>query len=216
MTYLEAINQVLRKLREPQVTSAASTEYSGLIGQLVNEARREVEDAWNWIGLRTTVTLETEADTSQYVLSGVGNSRFKLLDVVNDTTNNYLVNEPATFLTSLFLTGSTSTREPTSFGFNGFDSSGDPIVDLYPIPDAVYNIRFNIVLPQNDLVNSNSVIKVPAHIVVLGAYVKALVERGEDASSSYEAAMRQYTGALGAAIAQEDALMPGETDFYAI
>ena len=216
MTLLEIVNKVLIKLRENQVPSAIATTYSTLITQLVNESRREVEDAWNWIGLRTTVSLDTVAGTSQYILSGVGNTRFKLQEVVNDTTNVPLTNANASALTSMFLTGSTDEAEPQYFGLNGYDSSGDPIVDLYPIPDAVYAIRFNMVLPQNDLVSGNTEVKVPGHIVVLGAYAKAIAERGEDASSAYEVAMSQYTGALGAAIAQEDALMPGETDFYAI
>ena len=216
MTLLECVNKVLIKLREREVSSTSASEYSKLVTQLVNETRREVEDAWNWITLRNTVTLTTEADVSQYTLTGVGNSRFKLLGVVNDTTNVDLTNANANALTAMFLTGSTATHEPQFFGFNGFDSANDPIIDLYPIPDGEYDIRFNMILPQNDLVGSNTAIKVPGHIVVLGAYAKALAERGEDASSSYEVAMGQYTGALSAAIAQEASLMPGETDFYAL
>src|SRR5690606_20467823 len=127
-----------------------SSAYAKLITQLVNETRREVEDAWNWITLRNTVTLTTEADVSQYVLTGVGNSRFKLLGVVNDTTNVELTNANSNALTSMFLTGSTETKKPQFFGFNGFDANDDPVVDLYPIPDAAYDIRFNLVLPQND------------------------------------------------------------------
>ena len=48
MTYLDAINRVLRRLREDEVSSVTSTAYSKLIGDYVNDAVRLVEDAWDW------------------------------------------------------------------------------------------------------------------------------------------------------------------------
>jgi hypothetical protein len=48
VTYLEAINKVLRRLREDEVASPDTSAYSKLIGELVNDANRMVEDAWDW------------------------------------------------------------------------------------------------------------------------------------------------------------------------
>ena len=47
-TYLTLVNDVLSRLRESEVTSVSDNTYSSLIGRFVNEAKREVEDAWNW------------------------------------------------------------------------------------------------------------------------------------------------------------------------
>ena len=47
-TYLDVVNNVLRRLREPTVQSVDDTPYSSMIGVLVNDAKREVEDATEW------------------------------------------------------------------------------------------------------------------------------------------------------------------------
>jgi len=50
MTYLEAVNKVLRRLREPEVGSVDETVYSKLIGEFVSDAKSLVENAWSWSG----------------------------------------------------------------------------------------------------------------------------------------------------------------------
>ena len=47
-TYLETVNNVLRRLREPTVSSVNESSYSAMIGVFVNDAKRNVEDAYNW------------------------------------------------------------------------------------------------------------------------------------------------------------------------
>lgn len=198
------------------MTQTTENEHSKLVAQLVNEARREVEDAWLWLELRTTIQINTVATFSQYTLGEVGNSRFKILDVINDSDDYYLENMNSAELTRKFLFGEVATGKPKYFGFNGFDAEQNPIVDLYPIPDAVYGLNFNIWLPQNDLDDDSDVIKVPGHLVVLGAYMKALAERGEDASNGYIVARAAYQDALASNISQQAAMLPGETDWYPV
>lgn len=171
------------------------------------------------MALRTTVELVTVSGYSQYTLLGVGNSRFKVLEVINDTEDYLLETMTSGEMTRKFLFESASSPtldKPRFYGFNGFDVNENPIVDLYPIPNGAYNINFNLVLPQNDLSLNEDRPKVPAHLVLAGAYVKALVERGEDNSGGFEIAVTQYSGALASNISQESALMPGETDWYAV
>ena len=66
MTYLEAINKVLRRLREDEVAAPSTSAYSKLIGELVNDANRMVEDAWDWGELRSIrpLSLMTRRSTS--------------------------------------------------------------------------------------------------------------------------------------------------------
>ena len=89
MTYLEIVNKVLRRLREPTVASVSENSYSALIGELVNVSKREIEDSWNWAALRTTLTATTAPDLFNYVLSGAG-TRFRVLEVINDTDNYFM------------------------------------------------------------------------------------------------------------------------------
>ena len=86
MTYLQLVNSVLRRLREDEVTSVSQNSYSKLIGEFVNDAKRTVEDSYDWTALRTTLTVTTDDTTFNYVLTGSQN-RMKLLDVINDTSS---------------------------------------------------------------------------------------------------------------------------------
>ena len=66
-TYLDAVNNVLRRLREPTVTSVTDTDYSAMIGVFVNDAKRDIEDAHDWNALSDTLTATTTADIFNYV-----------------------------------------------------------------------------------------------------------------------------------------------------
>jgi len=65
-TYLQLVNDVLVRLREAQVSSVAQTSYSALIGALVNDAKREVEDAWQWSALLDYLTFNCIANITSY------------------------------------------------------------------------------------------------------------------------------------------------------
>ena len=52
MTYLDLINNVLRRLREDTVDTVNGTDYSSLIGDLVNDAKKIVENSFDWTALR--------------------------------------------------------------------------------------------------------------------------------------------------------------------
>ena len=47
MTYLQLVNAVMRRLRESEVTSVSQNTYSALIGELVNQSKRYIENAVN-------------------------------------------------------------------------------------------------------------------------------------------------------------------------
>lgn len=51
MTYLELVNDVLIRLREQTVSTVSLTTYSTLIGKFVNDAKRQIEDAYDWNAL---------------------------------------------------------------------------------------------------------------------------------------------------------------------
>lgn len=65
-TYLQVVNDVLIRLREAPVTTVSQSAYSALIGALVNDAKREVEDAWQWSTLLDYLTFNCIAGISSY------------------------------------------------------------------------------------------------------------------------------------------------------
>ena len=47
MTYLDIVNNILKRLRERTVSTVNESSYSSLIAVLVNDAKESVENAWN-------------------------------------------------------------------------------------------------------------------------------------------------------------------------
>lgn len=216
MTYLEAVNSVLRRLREREVSSVSETSYSKLIGDFVNDARAEVENAWNWSGLRTTLTLTTSANIFNYELNGSQNN-FNVVDVINDTSNKFMEYRTGQAFDKLFLTQEpVATGSPLYYNWNGVTSDGDSQVDIYPIPDGVYTIRFNMLLRNTDLTSNASVIAVPYRPVVLLALARAIEERGEDGGNSSGYAYSSGMKALADEIAYDAARRPEDTIWYPV
>ncbi len=179
MTYLEIVNKVLKRLREPTVASVSENSYSSLIGDLVNVAKREIEDAWNWSTLRTTLTATTAPDLFNYVLRGAG-TRFRVLEIINDTDNVFLYPRDSKWFERSLLMSPVQKGSPLYYNFNGVTTYGDTQVDVFPVPDGVYTLRFNVVMPQDDLTLDTEVVQIPYTLLIEGTLARAIAERGED------------------------------------
>lgn len=201
-TYLQLVNDVLNRLRENEVSSVSDNAYSKLIGKYVNDAKRMVEDSYNWNALSDTLTAVTAANIFNYVLVGSG-QRFRVIDVLNDTSDTALQVKTTVDMNRLFLITSSSKGAPNFYNFNGTDSNGDTQVDLYPIPNGVYNIRFNIIKPQVPLAANSDTLLVPSEPVIFGAVARAIAERGEDGGIASNEMYALYKQSLGDAIALE-------------
>lgn len=178
--YLDLVNDVLVRLREPEVTTVSENNLSKLIGKFINDSKRQVEDSYRWNALTNTLTATTSAGIFNYALVGT-NHRFRVIEVYDNTNKRHLTPTTTYQMTQKFLTAdSPQTGAPMYYNFNGIDSNGDTQVDLFPVPDAAYQIFFNIYDPQPDLSADNDPLKVPAEPVIQLTYARALVERGED------------------------------------
>lgn len=213
MTYLEMVNKVLRRLREREVTSVSQTSYSKLIGDFVNDAKKEVEDAWQWSALRTTLTLTTSNNVFNYELNGSQNN-FNILDVVNDTSNRFMTYQTSMWFDNAFLNIDAPKGSPKYYNFNGVSADGDTQVDIYPIPDGVYELRFNCVVRPSELVNNTNKIVVPNQPVFLLAVAKAIEERGEDGGTSSMNAYAAGRASLSDEIAYDAARHPEDVIWY--
>ena len=204
MNYLELVNDVLVRLRENEVTAVTDTPYSKLIGKYVNDAKRIVEDSYEWAGLTITKTATTSNTQFNYVLTDAG-QRFKVIDVINSEDNIFLQYVTTSVMNNWFLNAdSTQTGSPTHYNFNGVNDNGDTQVDLYPIPDGVYNIFFNLYVPQDPLALNSDKLIVPSEPVVKYAYAMAVAERGEDGGLSAQEATALADQSLADHIAIEN------------
>ncbi len=177
-TYLELVNDVLVRLREPEVTTVNENNLSRVVGKFINDGKRQVEDAYRWNALKNTLTVSTSNGTYNYSVTGIG-QRFKVIDVYNVTDKKHLENASADYMTDL-IEGSGNAGAPYFYNFNGVDTNGDTKVDLAPIPNGVFSIKFNVYLPQDNLRLDADTLKIPAEPVTAWALARSLVERGED------------------------------------
>lgn len=201
-TYLDMVNNVLTRLREPTVSSVQDNAYSKLIGVYINDAKREVEDAYDWNSLTTTLTANTTDSLFNYILTGSG-TRFRVIDVLNDTNDTQMNYAATVWMDKQFLLVQSGKGAPAYYNFNGVDVNGDTQVDVYPIPDGAYTLRFNLIVPQVDLSSDTDRILVPPHLVNMLAYAKAIAERGEDSGILSSEAYQLYRLSLADAVAIE-------------
>ena len=213
MTYLEVVNNILKRLRERTVATIEESAYSSLIAVLVNDAKESVENAWSWSGLRTTLSATTSTNVFNYELNGSLN-RMTVLDVINDTDDFFMKHKDSHTFNSLFLNTTPQEGSPYYYNFNGISADGDTQVDVYPIPDGAYDLRFNVVLRTNDLSGDADTFKVPSKPIELLAYAMAVEERGEDGGVNPVSAYARSDVALADAIALDAAKHPEETIWY--
>ena len=215
MTYLQLINNVLIRLRETQVSTNNETAYSTLIGLFVNDAKRQIEDAFSWNVLGQTVTITTVAATYIYSMTGAG-QKFQVQDAINTTSNIGLQNISFVEMNRYQNLVPTTNGIPQYYAFDGVDGNGDTKVVLYPRPDGVFNIPFSLTVPQATLTADGTSVLVPDTLVVQNAYARALVERGEDGGLNSSEAYQLYRGMLSDQIALEGTRYPENQEFVAI
>lgn len=208
-TFLSLVNDVLVRLREPQVSSVTDTSLSTLIGKFVNDSKRDVADAYDWDAFTTSVTITTTASQyTGYSLTGAG-TRFRVINVLDITDYGSLLPSTVNEIERrVFSTASPQNADPSEYAFKGVDSNGDSQVMLWPIPVKTSSLRFSLVVPETDMTADSDTTKLAKEPIVLGAFARALVERGEDGGLSSSEAYALAKKALADVIAIELARSP--------
>lgn len=214
MTYLQLVNAVLIRLRESQVATVTQTAYATLIGQFVNEAKRQVEDAWKWDALHQTISLSTAGGTSTYTVTGIGR-RFKDV-VINDTTNDLtLANVPLRWILTQQQLSTVQSGSPAYYAWNGTDGT-DSKIELHPTPDGICALKINAYVPQADLSSNSDEMTIQSEAVIAGAYARALVERGEDGGLNSSEAYGLYKNILSDQISIESSRQYENSEWVAV
>ena len=220
MTFREAINEVLIRLREDTIAlnwsddindSSDVSAYQKVIGSLVNDTKRSIESYHDWLVLRETADIATVASTKNYSLSS--GQDFKILDVVNSSTGTQLIQVSKAYLNSIKYP-TDPTGEPLYYGFNGADATNNLKVDLSPIPTAAQTISFDIIKYQDELTEATTVIKIPTKPLILGAWARAIAERGEDGGTQSSIAAQEASNSLSQAIMIDSGKIQYESDWF--
>jgi len=177
-TYVNIMNEVLRRLRESEVSDVSENTYSKMVGDFINDAKRSVEDSHDWSALRTTIVVPTVADTTEYSLTNAG-ERVKIYSVINDTSNFFMRYESPNWFNNAYYISGEVTGTPDSYTFSGVDSSDDTKVRVYPKPDGVYSLRFDLIAREAELSSSSDTTVLPKNAIVHTAIALLSRERGE-------------------------------------
>jgi hypothetical protein len=215
MTYLNLMNNVLRRLREEETTSVTSTTYVKMVGDFINDAKKVVEEATDWSALRETIVITTTASDNSYSLTG-GGDNVKVMCVLNDTSNLFMDYQTKDWFNEQLYISSAAEGTPRYYTYNGLDSSGDTEVLVGPTPDGVYSLRFDVVKRQADLSANSDSLLVPAMPVIHYAVALLARERGETGGTSTAEYFSIADKFLSDAIAIDAAKHPEEMVFRTI
>jgi hypothetical protein len=220
MTFRELINEVLIRLREETIAtdwsgdindSSTITDYQKVIGSLINDSKRNIESYHDWLVLRETVDVSTVDGTRNYNLSS--GQEIKILNVINQDTGNNLVQVSRQYMNSTRYPSENS-GEPMYYSFNGADSSNNLKVDLEPKPASSQTLSFDIVKYQDELALAATVLKIPSKPVVLGAWARAISERGEDGGTNTSVAAAETADAINQAVMIDSGNVQYESEWY--
>ena len=215
MTYLNLMNNVLRRLREEETTSVTSTTYVKMVSDFINDAKKIVEEAADWSALRETIVVTTSASDNSYSLTG-GGDNVKVMSVINDTQNCFMEYQTKDWFNDSLYISNAVEGAPKYYTYNGLDSSGDTEVLVGPTPDGVYSLRFDVIKRQADLSSNTDTLLVPAMPVIHLAVALLARERGETGGTSTAEYFSIADKFLSDAIAIDAAKHPEEMVFRTI
>jgi hypothetical protein len=174
-----------------------------MVGYLVNDAKRQVEDAWDWDVQNTTLTITTAPGTSTYTIIGSGTKQKGVsANITTIGSQATLTPVPLKWIQNQQQLTTTTSAKPSYYAWRG-NNGTDSKVELYDSPDGIYTIKFNLNVPQVALSAAADVILVPSDAVVMGAYARALAERGEDGALASSEAYGLFKGILSDRISLE-------------
>jgi len=215
MTYLNIMNNVLRRLREEEVSSVNESTYSKMAGDFINDAKTIVEESNDWSALRETIVITTTADDNQYSLTGCGDN-VKVMSALNDSQNCFIGYQTKDWFNEQLYINDVVEGSPRYYTYDGLDSNGDTQILVSPRPDDVYTLRFDVVKRQAELTDNADNLLVPEKPVIHLALALLARERGETGGTStaeYFAIADKY---LSDAIALDAAKHPEEMIFRTI
>ena len=211
MTYLEIVNNVLYRLREPEIISVLQHEdpVVNMVKALVNDARRYVENAHRWNATRQVWVFSTELGINSYVL--------------DDTANGCVVDkvmidsmEIRQFDMKAMVDVPASEGVPYRYAFDGTDNEGNVSMMLAPMPKAGLSVQVLGHRSLPDLHDDTETLRLPPQPVIYYALALAARERGEVGGQTATELMGMAQGYIRDAVAIDANLSPTENTWVAV
>jgi len=216
MTYLQLVNKVLIRLRETTVTTVNENAYSALIGEFVNDAKRMVEDAWNWSHLRDTQTYTVVTDVDELTLTGIS-GRSKIVKTFNTTDKVELTYKSRDWFNNQKYLGDAVAGSTAYYTYKTVNTSDNIELLLYPSTGSgTTTFVIDCIVKQDDLSSDSTVLKVPYTPVIDLAVALAARERGETGGTAAVEFFGIADKSLSDAIAIDSMQHPEELVYVAV
>jgi hypothetical protein len=214
MTYLEAVNKVLRRLREPEVGSVDETVYSKLIGEFVSDAKSLVENAWSWSGnIQQNLTIGTSL-TDLAIPNSTVNTQVRSVRNI-DTKTDLKKLEYTDFRDLVMDNLLVDNYGPQpEFYATQFDFTTDSQkVYFWPPTEGTKTFYLNVRFDNrgDDVLTDSSTLSVPSLPVVQFAHAMAVEERGETGGTTPATLFGIAKSTLSDAVAYDAAAFPSAT-----
>ena len=205
MTYLELVNGVLSRLREPVTSTLEKREdpVINLVKSLVNDAKRHVESAHGWNATRMLWQFSTAKGQANYTLEETANG-CRITGVQLDGWHLHQWD-----LRTL-IHGGQKEGKPYRYAWDGTDDDGNISLRFDNIPDGPYVI--DVLGHRNlpDLSAEGDQLRLPGQPVIYYALALAARERGEVGGQTAAELFSMAQQYIGDAIALDATLSPTE------
>lgn len=211
MTYLELVNGVLTRLREPMITSVDKSEDAvvNIVKNLINDAKRHVEMAHSWNATRNLWQFTSELGRPSYILEGTSGG-CRISNVLVDGHHIHQWD-----LRSL-IHKTNETGLMYRYAYDGTDNAGNISIRFDPVPDAgiVIDVLGHKVLP--DMKADTDELRLPVQPVLYYALALAARERGEVGGQTSAELFNMAQQYISDAIALDANLSPTEMTWAAV
>lgn len=242
MTVLEIMNRVLRRLREDTITSLTETDYSTMLFDLLHDVHQELLTIHDWTALDHVIDVpvdasqrvldlsRTESASGDIADTGQGLKRDSILrrdncgrpmawvfDDSSDTDGDRLIVIDEAAMENFYQTDRDQTSDdPAYISFREHPDRDGVQATIWPPPTSAKHIRMRWWTPEEELditTDINRTVYVPQRPLVLGTYLLALNERGEELGEPGNLAETRFYAAVDVAV-EQDKLRRGEVNEY--
>lgn len=226
-TQLQIINRVQRRLRETETASVATTDYSMLLGDFLNDVIGEMNDDHDWSQLDVEEEVSVVAGTIDYTLTVPNDAVLRFLgndplaymfDDGSDETGEALILVNKQYMQACrYADSQTTSADPIYFALVPDNTSNTLTLQIYPEPEETRTIKLKFWVKSPELevdgTDDTTVIYIPTQPLYLGTLFLALNERGEELGEPGGVAETRYTKSKDSAI-YTDMITRGRTNEY--
>lgn len=211
MTYLNLVNNVLMRLREPNISSVSENKdpVVNVVKMLVNDAKRYVESTHQWNATRYIWRFGTEKLKAAYTLDSTKDgARIATVQVDYKNVDQWDLRA--------IINGGPEFGKPYRYAWEGTDDEGNIMLRFDPIPEDVYSVEVLGWRNLPDLQYDSDFIRIPAQPVLYYALALSARERGEVGGQTAQELFGMADKYISDSIALDASLSPTEFIWEAV